>query len=165
MCLFSIFTLLFPERSLSPSAGCDLKLPLSLPDRGQPEGEAFSPVCTLLTQTGLLSFLRSWAERVCRCDVTGRWSGRLALCLQRWRTKTSAECQMTHTLETTTSPRVWSAQQMVSCSVAIMWRRHSCRIGVYLDYKAGILCFYHVPDPMVLLHKVQTTFVQPLNHG
>ncbi|XP_067378778.1 E3 ubiquitin-protein ligase TRIM47-like [Channa argus] len=41
----------------------------------------------------------------------------------------------------------------------------SYKIGVYLDYKAGILCFYHVADPMVLLHKVQTTFTQPLYPG
>ncbi|XP_044040834.1 E3 ubiquitin-protein ligase TRIM47-like isoform X2 [Siniperca chuatsi] len=42
---------------------------------------------------------------------------------------------------------------------------HSYTIGVYLDYKAGTLCFYHVSDPMVLLHKVQTTFTQPLYPG
>lgn len=41
----------------------------------------------------------------------------------------------------------------------------SNKIGVYLDYRAGILCFYHVSDPMVLLHKVQTTFTQPLYPG
>ncbi|GAA6235487.1 tripartite motif-containing protein 16-like [Lates japonicus] len=42
---------------------------------------------------------------------------------------------------------------------------HSYKIGVYLDYKAGTLSFYHVSDPMVLLHKVQTTFTQPLYPG
>lgn len=41
----------------------------------------------------------------------------------------------------------------------------SYKIGVYLDYKAGILCFYHVSDSVVLLHKVQTTFTQPLYPG
>lgn len=41
----------------------------------------------------------------------------------------------------------------------------SSKVGVYLDYKAGILCFYHVSDPMVLLHKVQATFTQPLHPG
>lgn len=41
----------------------------------------------------------------------------------------------------------------------------SCKIGVYLDYNAGILCFYHVSNTMVLLHKVQTTFTQPLYPG
>ncbi|XP_073331557.1 E3 ubiquitin-protein ligase TRIM47-like [Pagrus major] len=41
----------------------------------------------------------------------------------------------------------------------------SNKIGVYLDYKAGILCFYQVSEPMVLLHKVKTTFTQPLYPG
>ncbi|XP_070785900.1 E3 ubiquitin-protein ligase TRIM47-like [Enoplosus armatus] len=41
----------------------------------------------------------------------------------------------------------------------------SYTVGVYLDYKAGTLCFYHVSDLMVLLHKVQTTFTQPLYPG
>uniref|UniRef100_A0A4W4DX01 Tripartite motif-containing protein 16-like n=1 Tax=Electrophorus electricus TaxID=8005 RepID=A0A4W4DX01_ELEEL len=41
----------------------------------------------------------------------------------------------------------------------------SPRIGVYLDHKAGTLAFYCVSprgDTMTLLHKVQTTFSQPL---
>uniref|UniRef100_A0A3Q4C041 Tripartite motif-containing protein 16-like n=1 Tax=Mola mola TaxID=94237 RepID=A0A3Q4C041_MOLML len=42
---------------------------------------------------------------------------------------------------------------------------YSRRIGVYLDYKAGILCFYHVSDQMGLLLKIQTTFIQPLYPG
>lgn len=41
----------------------------------------------------------------------------------------------------------------------------SYKIGVYLDYKAGTLCFYQVSEPMVLLHKVKTTFTQPLYPG
>uniref|UniRef100_A0A671V056 Tripartite motif-containing protein 16-like n=1 Tax=Sparus aurata TaxID=8175 RepID=A0A671V056_SPAAU len=38
----------------------------------------------------------------------------------------------------------------------------SSRIGVYLDHRAGILSFYSVSDTMTLLHRVQTTFTQPL---
>ncbi|XP_034144212.1 tripartite motif-containing protein 16-like isoform X2 [Esox lucius] len=41
----------------------------------------------------------------------------------------------------------------------------SSRIGVYLDYKAGTLSFYSVSDTMTLLHRVQTTFTQPLYPG
>ncbi|XP_003454833.1 tripartite motif-containing protein 47 [Oreochromis niloticus] len=40
-----------------------------------------------------------------------------------------------------------------------------CKIGVFLDYKAGTLCFYRVSDPMVLIHQVQTAFIQPLYPG
>ncbi|XP_042371838.1 tripartite motif-containing protein 16-like protein, partial [Plectropomus leopardus] len=41
----------------------------------------------------------------------------------------------------------------------------SSRVGVYLDHSAGILCFYSVSETMALLHRVQTTFTQPLYAG
>ncbi|XP_027869723.1 tripartite motif-containing protein 16-like [Xiphophorus couchianus] len=39
------------------------------------------------------------------------------------------------------------------------------RIGVYLDHRAGILSFYSVSETMTLLHRVQTTFTEPLLAG
>lgn len=36
------------------------------------------------------------------------------------------------------------------------------RIGVYLDHRAGTLSFYSVSDTMTLLHRVQTTFTEPV---
>uniref|UniRef100_A0A8C6NHB2 Uncharacterized protein n=1 Tax=Nothobranchius furzeri TaxID=105023 RepID=A0A8C6NHB2_NOTFU len=39
------------------------------------------------------------------------------------------------------------------------------KIGVYLDHGAGILCFYSISETMTLLHRVQTTFTQPLHAG
>ncbi|KAM4612295.1 E3 ubiquitin/ISG15 ligase TRIM25-like [Polymixia lowei] len=41
----------------------------------------------------------------------------------------------------------------------------SSRVGVYLDHEAGVLSFYSVSDTMTLLHKVSTTFTQPLYPG
>ncbi|XP_039636104.1 tripartite motif-containing protein 16-like [Perca fluviatilis] len=41
----------------------------------------------------------------------------------------------------------------------------SSRVGLYLDHSAGILSFYSVSTTMTLLHRVQTTFTQPLYAG
>ncbi|XP_038164159.1 E3 ubiquitin/ISG15 ligase TRIM25-like [Cyprinodon tularosa] len=41
----------------------------------------------------------------------------------------------------------------------------SSRIGVFLDHGAGTLSFYSVSETMTLLHRVQTTFTQPLYAG
>nr|XP_046254573.1 tripartite motif-containing protein 16-like [Scatophagus argus] len=41
----------------------------------------------------------------------------------------------------------------------------SSRVGVYLDHSAGILSFYSISETMTLLHRVQTTFTQPLHAG
>ncbi|XP_042366471.1 tripartite motif-containing protein 16-like [Plectropomus leopardus] len=42
---------------------------------------------------------------------------------------------------------------------------HCSRLGLYLDHRAGILSLYSVSDTMTLLHRVQTTFAQPLYAG
>ncbi|KAA0718700.1 Stonustoxin subunit beta [Triplophysa tibetana] len=39
------------------------------------------------------------------------------------------------------------------------------RIGVYVDHSAGTLSFYSVSDTMTLIHRVHTTFTQPLYPG
>uniref|UniRef100_A0A3B1K191 Tripartite motif-containing protein 16-like n=1 Tax=Astyanax mexicanus TaxID=7994 RepID=A0A3B1K191_ASTMX len=41
----------------------------------------------------------------------------------------------------------------------------SRRVGVYVDPGAGFLSFYSVSDTLTLLHRVQTTFTQPLYPG
>ncbi|XP_033950809.1 tripartite motif-containing protein 16-like [Pseudochaenichthys georgianus] len=42
----------------------------------------------------------------------------------------------------------------------------SSRVGVYLDHRAGVLSFYSiVSETTTLLHRVQTTFTQPLRAG
>ncbi len=41
----------------------------------------------------------------------------------------------------------------------------SSRIGVYVDHSAGTLSFYSVSDTMTLIHRVHTTFTQPLYAG
>ncbi|XP_035770768.1 tripartite motif-containing protein 16-like isoform X2 [Neolamprologus brichardi] len=41
----------------------------------------------------------------------------------------------------------------------------SSKVGVYVDPRAGVLSFYSVSDTMALLHRVQTTFTEPLYAG
>ncbi|XP_049443950.1 tripartite motif-containing protein 16-like [Epinephelus fuscoguttatus] len=41
----------------------------------------------------------------------------------------------------------------------------SSRVGVHLDHSAGILSFYSISETMTLLHRVQTTFLEPLYVG
>ncbi|XP_070699244.1 finTRIM family, member 82 [Pempheris klunzingeri] len=42
---------------------------------------------------------------------------------------------------------------------------HSPRIGVYLDYTAGVLAFYSIGNTMTLLYRFETTFVEPVYPG
>ncbi|KAM4728287.1 tripartite motif-containing protein 16-like [Anableps anableps] len=57
-------------------------------------------------------------------------------------------CEFRHNKMKTPIPGTWSS-----------------RIGVYLDHRAGILSFYSVSKTMTLLHRVQTTFTEPLYIG
>ncbi|XP_028294391.1 tripartite motif-containing protein 16-like [Gouania willdenowi] len=41
----------------------------------------------------------------------------------------------------------------------------SSRVGVYVDHTAATLSFYSVSDTMTLLHRVKTTFTEPLHMG
>ncbi|XP_056593611.1 E3 ubiquitin/ISG15 ligase TRIM25-like [Triplophysa dalaica] len=69
---------------------------------------------------------------------------------QSWRLYcTDSTCSFKHNRKQTNLPVVSS----------------SCRIGVYVDHRAGIFSFYSVSDTMTLIHRVQTTFTQPLYLG
>uniref|UniRef100_A0A668S6J0 Tripartite motif-containing protein 16-like n=1 Tax=Oreochromis aureus TaxID=47969 RepID=A0A668S6J0_OREAU len=52
-----------------------------------------------------------------------------------------------------------------NCVQTVLSGPRSSRVGVYLDHNAGILSFYSVSETMTLLHRVQTTFTQPLYAG
>ncbi|XP_039677274.1 tripartite motif-containing protein 16-like isoform X2 [Perca fluviatilis] len=51
-----------------------------------------------------------------------------------------------------------------NCSLRISGPK-SFRVGVYLDHSAGTLAFFSVSETMTLLHRVQTTFTEPLYAG
>uniref|UniRef100_A0A8C0Y5H7 B30.2/SPRY domain-containing protein n=1 Tax=Cyprinus carpio carpio TaxID=630221 RepID=A0A8C0Y5H7_CYPCA len=45
------------------------------------------------------------------------------------------------------------------------FQSYGSKIGVYLDYRAGILAFYNVSDNMSLIYKHQTVFKEPVYPG
>ncbi|XP_059357410.1 tripartite motif-containing protein 16-like [Carassius carassius] len=51
------------------------------------------------------------------------------------------------------------------CSITLPVVSSASRIGVYVDHSAGTLSFYSVSDTMTLIHRVHTTFTQPLYAG
>uniref|UniRef100_A0A3Q3BIH2 Tripartite motif-containing protein 47-like n=1 Tax=Kryptolebias marmoratus TaxID=37003 RepID=A0A3Q3BIH2_KRYMA len=57
-------------------------------------------------------------------------------------------CEFKHNNVKTPIPGIWSS-----------------RVGVYLDHRAGVLSFYSVSETMTLLHRVQTSFTEPLHVG
>ncbi|XP_051794359.1 tripartite motif-containing protein 16-like [Acanthochromis polyacanthus] len=67
--------------------------------------------------------------------------------------------------------RSWALENSYKCTFVhnsiktLISHPRSFRIGVYLDHSAGILSFYKVSDTMTLIHRVQTTFTQPLYAG
>ncbi|XDV42078.1 hypothetical protein PO909_010822 [Leuciscus waleckii] len=63
-------------------------------------------------------------------------------------------------LECSPTPCIWHNNKKTQISGPL-----SSKIGVYVDYKAGTLSFYDISDTMTLLHRVQTTFTQPLHPG
>ncbi|KAF4117649.1 tripartite motif-containing protein 16-like [Onychostoma macrolepis] len=117
-----------------------------------------------------------WEQVLCRERVCGRcyweveWSGEVDISVsyksisrkgrgdesrfgcndQSWCLFCSdSSCSFWHNNKQTKLPRVSS----------------SSRIGVYVDHSAGTLSFYSVSDTMTLIHRVQTTFTQPLYPG
>nr|XP_024657734.1 tripartite motif-containing protein 16-like [Maylandia zebra] len=58
-----------------------------------------------------------------------------------------------------------SYQFLYNSAQIVLSGPRSSRVGVYLDHRAGILSFYSVSETMTLLHRVQTTFTQPLYAG
>ncbi|XP_049897475.1 tripartite motif-containing protein 16-like [Epinephelus moara] len=119
-------------------------------------------------------FLESW-QVLSREGLTGRcywevkWSGRVFITVAYKdisRTGTVYECGFGY------NDKSWSLE----CNSDSYEFRHnnivtsisgpqSSTIGVYLDHRAGTLSYYSVSETMTLLHRVQTTFTQPLYAG
>uniref|UniRef100_A0A672PHE7 Tripartite motif-containing protein 16-like n=1 Tax=Sinocyclocheilus grahami TaxID=75366 RepID=A0A672PHE7_SINGR len=119
----------------------------------------------------------TWAEALCRESVTGRcyweveWSGDgtsgvdIAVTYKSIKRKGGgSECAAGRNDKswnlycTPTFCSFWHNNTETVLPVT----RVSSRIGVFVDHSAGILSFYSVSDTMSLIHRVQTTFTQPL---
>ncbi|XP_071348068.1 E3 ubiquitin/ISG15 ligase TRIM25-like isoform X2 [Trachinotus anak] len=119
----------------------------------------------------------SWAQVLCRAGMAGRcyweveWAGKggvsIGVCYKNMsRSGGGSDSKLGH------NPKSWS----LDCSYSGCSFQHNkesvtiaapccSRIGVYLDLRGGTLSFYNVADTMVLLHKVKTTFTQPVYPG
>lgn len=118
----------------------------------------------------------SWAQVLCRAGMAGRcyweveWTGggvSIGVCYKNMsRSGGGSECKLGH------NSKSWS----LDCSYSSFSFQHNkqsvaisapcfTRIGVFLDYRPGLLAFYGVSDTMVLLHKAKASFTQPLHPG
>ncbi|ROI24857.1 Tripartite motif-containing protein 16 [Anabarilius grahami] len=117
-----------------------------------------------------------WDQVLCRESVSGRcyweveWSGEGNISVSYKsisRKGQGIECRFG------CNYRSWCLSCSESC--CLFWHKNkqtklpgvssSCRIGVYVDHSAGTLSFYSVSDTMTLIHRVHTTFTQPLYPG
>ncbi|XP_053335053.1 E3 ubiquitin/ISG15 ligase TRIM25-like isoform X2 [Clarias gariepinus] len=119
----------------------------------------------------------SWRQVLCKESVCGRcyweveWSGESVsisvLYKDISRKGQGYECLFGHNNQS------WSLWCRSSSSLSFYHNNiktdlrapSSSRIGVYVDHSAGTLSFYSVSDTMKLLHRVHTTFTQPLYAG
>uniref|UniRef100_A0A667YSU8 B30.2/SPRY domain-containing protein n=1 Tax=Myripristis murdjan TaxID=586833 RepID=A0A667YSU8_9TELE len=121
--------------------------------------DRFTGLCQVLSRESLTG----------RCYWEVKWEGEFDIAVSYQdisRTGYGAECRFG------SNDKSWS----LCCSNNNCHFRHnkiqteiplpvSSRVGVYLDHRAGILSFYSVSETMTLLHRVQTTFTQPLHAG
>ncbi|MCI4395671.1 hypothetical protein PGIGA_G00194610 [Pangasianodon gigas] len=121
----------------------------------------------------------SWEQVLCKESVCGRcyweveWSGDggvfISVSYKDIRRKGKGdECKFGRNNQS------WILRCSSSSSSLSFWHNNikiklrfpsSSRIGVYVDRSAGTLSFYSVSDTMKLLHRVHTTFTQPLYAG
>ncbi|XP_047674401.1 stonustoxin subunit beta-like [Tachysurus fulvidraco] len=118
----------------------------------------------------------SWRQVLCKESVCGRcyweveWSGYVYISVSYKdisRKGLGDECGFGRNKQS------WSLKCSSSSSLSFYHNNiktdlsvpSSPRIGVYVDHSAGTLSFYSVSDTMKLLHRVHTTFTQPLYAG
>uniref|UniRef100_A0AAY5KBM6 Uncharacterized protein n=1 Tax=Esox lucius TaxID=8010 RepID=A0AAY5KBM6_ESOLU len=107
-----------------------------------------------------------WDQVLCRDGLSGFWVGVAVSYKEISRKGSGDECLFGY------NDQSW----VLSCTKSRCCFYHNntiidipvpcaSRVGVYLDHRAGTLSFYSVSDTMTLVHRVQTTFTQPLYPG
>ncbi|GAA6110065.1 tripartite motif-containing protein 16-like isoform X1, partial [Tachysurus ichikawai] len=116
----------------------------------------------------------SWPQVLCKESVCGRcyweveWSRNVLISVsykEISRKGRGNECVFGHNSQ---SWSLWCSSSVSFWHNSIETQLRgpsSSRIGVYVDHSAGTLSFYSVSDTMRLLHRVHTTFTQPLYAG
>ncbi|XP_070701891.1 tripartite motif-containing protein 16-like [Pempheris klunzingeri] len=119
----------------------------------------------------------SWAQVLCRAGMAGRcyweveWAGNggvsIGACYKNMgRSGEGSDCKLGHNSKSWSLDCSYSACSFQHNKESVAIAAPCCgRVGVYLDFRAGTLSFYNISDSMVLLHKVKTTFTQPLYPG
>ncbi|MCJ8747762.1 hypothetical protein PDJAM_G00157050 [Pangasius djambal] len=117
----------------------------------------------------------SWFQVLCKESVCGRcywevkWSGGVYISLSYKEIRRKGRDKECWFGRNSQSWSLWCSSSSLS-----FWHSDirtelgvpsSSRIGVYVDHSAGSLSFYSVSDTMRLLHRVHTTFTQPLYAG
>ncbi|XP_038826907.1 NACHT, LRR and PYD domains-containing protein 12-like [Salvelinus namaycush] len=118
-----------------------------------------------------------WPQVLCREGLTGRcyweveWSGDWALIAVTYKRLYKTGRSRLGARDTSwrldccgNSYTAWHNNENTDISVSSA--SHSKRVGVYLDWQAGILSFYNVSsDTLTHLHSFNTTFTEPLYPG
>lgn len=119
----------------------------------------------------------SWAQVLCRAGMAGRcyweveWAGQggvsIGICYKNMsRSGGGSDSKLGHNSKSWSLDCSHSACSFQHNKESVTIPAPSCsRIGVYLDFRGGTLSFFNVSDSMVLLHKVKTTFTQPVYPG
>ncbi|XP_058247553.1 E3 ubiquitin/ISG15 ligase TRIM25-like [Hemibagrus wyckioides] len=119
----------------------------------------------------------SWSQVLCKESVCGRcyweveWSSRVFISVSYKdisRKGLGDECGFGYNNQSWSLECSSSSSSLYFCHNNIQTDLRvpsPSRIGVYVDHSAGTLSFYSVSDTMKLLHRVHTTFTQPLHAG
>ncbi|XP_073335629.1 tripartite motif-containing protein 16-like [Pagrus major] len=115
-----------------------------------------------------------WCQVLSREGLTGRcywevkWSGYVCIAVAYKnisRTGTYTECGFGNNNKSWSLRYNSGGYKFRHNNVATSISGPQSSIGVYLDHSAGTLSYYSVSETITLLHRVQTTFTQPLYAG